>query len=221
MSLQLSDLPNTSARPVGTARSVVRRRLIANTFGRRALFKGAFVSVSAVALATFEGALIKVGAAAVPATWVDCDNWQPLASNGWWTECNPYASEYSGGTIGNDQIGATYCGSDDYHRTDSIGTGSGRNVHYERRPTSCADRNAWTWKIQHNTGWQNKRARRCSDGRRRVTQDGDLVSIHHTVCEKRFPGEDPPASTLPFNQYTPDGCPPANDNPNDNPAKCS
>lgn len=221
--LQLADIPNTDVSPQGAGRSAARRAIVEFAFGRRAFLKGFLVTATASALVSFEGILKRTGAYAAPPTHVKCADWQNAASNGWWTECNPLATEHasqSESTIGNDQIGHRFCGPGDYHRTDSEWVGTGVLLEYGRRNT-CAGKNAWSWRINEPNAqsWPNKRSRRCSDGRVRSEHNGTYGGTRNTVCETRFPESNPPASSLPFDKYTPDGCPPG-ENPNTAPARC-
>jgi len=224
--ITLADVPSATTRPADAKRSAVRSQLVRDQFGRRNFLRAILVVTGSALVVGVEGGIRKIGAFADTApTYSSCaayvdaqiSHYGQAYADGvgrWWAVCNPHASDVGGGEIGWDQIRGEFCNNDGYHRQDSEIDGT-LLYNYNRRASSCAGKNAWTWKVDQATSWQNKHSRRCSDGQRLTFHDGDLISRNNTACRDFLPAFDPPASSLPFNQYTPDGCPPGASNPSE------
>jgi hypothetical protein len=216
----LALLPSTRIKPRGAERSVVRRELVRNAFNRRTFIKAIFVMAGATVLLSVEGGLRKIKAFADTApTLTSCADYKAAQTSlygsayasgpgRWWSVCNPHANDVGGGEIGWDQISNEFCNSDGYHRKDYVNGSGGWDFNYNRRASSCAGVNAWAWKVDLDTTWQNKHSRRCSDGQRVQLHDGVEVDRINTACKDMLGGHDPAVGSLPFNQFTPDGCSP-------------
>ena len=221
--ITLANIPSANIKPEGARKSVVRSELVRNSFGRRAFLKTIIVVSGSALLVGIEGGIRKIGAFADTApTYGSCaeyvqaqkDNYGVAYANGagrWWAVCNPHATDIGGGDIGWGQIGNQFCNADGYHRTDVVPQSATLVYNYNRRPASCAGKNAWAWKVDLNADtkkWQNKHSRRCSDGQRITLHDGTEVSRINTACKQMLPGFDPPVGQLQYDVWTPDGCDP-------------
>jgi hypothetical protein len=218
--ITIADIPSATTKPVGAKKSLVRRALVQNAFDRRTFTKSVILMAGTAALVTVEGGIRKMPAFADTApTHSNCDEYVAAQvqiygqnyANGtgkWWAVCNPHAGDLGGGEIGWGSISNAFCNADGYHRQDLQQTGPTTAYKYYRRATSCGNKNAWAWKVSLGTAWQNKHSRRCSDGQQASLHNGDEVSRHNTACKTLLPGYDPNANSLPFGQYTPDGCDP-------------
>lgn len=182
MTLTVSNIPSAVTSPTGAAPSVVRSQIVSLHFSRRSLFKAILATGVAVGLATLDGVARLAGAHAAPSSWGDCPNWEDLpgAANDW-KICNPDGSA-SG------RIGKGYCGSNGYHRKDTVVHNPLNYTVYSREPR-CLNKNAWVWK-RNGSGWE-PRDRRCSDGRTRRYHDEELVSNLPSTCQKILPTDYP------------------------------
>ena len=209
--LSIADLPSNEKLPRGAAEpSRVRRQLIRSQFSRRGIIVAGLTGASVAAFTSFDTILAKIpafGASTAP-TWTSCVAYEDAAADlygegyrehakRWWAECNPLASQHSGntgddGTINIGDITEAYCNSDGYHRTDNVVSDSGNTRKYDRRPNSCAGRNAWLWRVDQRPILPNKRSRRCSDGKVEIVGPGGAhKNWFNTVCEQRLPVYDP------------------------------
>lgn len=195
MTIHMNDIPRGDIAPPGARKSPTRSAMLRNSFGRRGFLKA--LGVGAIAMSINALSLIPKltpGAFAAPSTWGKCSDYKDW-DNKHWAECNPYAS-------GRPAISHSYCASNNYHRTDSVVTGSGsgrRRVRYYQRPTSCKNKNAWVWNIKNDRSPPNYRDRRCSDGRLVISRvsDGVVTGRSNTVCETILPRTGEPTPVTP------------------------
>lgn len=187
-SLELDQIPSAAVAPERAQRSKVRAAMVKSSFGRRAFIRGAFATAATASVASLDLLPFGPKAAAAPSTHWGCDKYSAESGgwdNGWWSRCNPCAS---GGDV---TIAKSFCNSNGYHRRDTVQTSPGYFVIYRRRHQSCQYKNAWVWRIRNDPSGDNPRDKRCSDGRRRVEGNGNLISKGPTVCKKPLPRTGP------------------------------
>ncbi|UUW91326.1 hypothetical protein ABFU82_21860 [Nocardioides sp. WV_118_6] len=219
--LSLPEIPTTDPPHVRTRRSSARKALVRSQLGRRGFILGGLTSASVVALGAFDGFLAKIpGVAAAPAapTWNNCRAYLDAARARYggtdatyalWAECNPHASQHPGnvgddGVINPGDIGSKFCASDGYHRRDYVvpANPDANRRKYDRRPYSCAGKNAWVWRVDLGRPLPNKRSRLCSDGKVEIIAPGGRhKNWFNTVCERRLPQYDPDGVTLTADEY--------------------
>lgn len=215
--LSFEDIPSNEETSSKSKPSRVRKQLIRSQLSRRGVIVGGLTGASVAAFTSYEAFIAKIPAFADTAPfWGTCAQYRDAAlveygpgySTTWWSECNPLAQQHSGnvgddGQINIQDITQAYCNSDGYHRTDNVYVPSSGNTRkYNRRPNSCAGKNAWVWRVDKEQAAPNKRSRRCSDGKVEIVgPSGQHLNWFNTVCEERLPQHNPSGVPLTDDVY--------------------
>lgn len=178
MALELAQVVSLRDQPAGAPRVRRSRGLLLDPFDRRHFLRA-------------------VGAAGV-GTGLALLGWLPplkraIAGHNTYPIYEHCAQIDYGGCYGclqtDSDVSTSYCAGNNWHRHDSVQSGSTTVTDYAIRHESCTGnkdvypgKNAWKWTVSGCCGGRIHRVWRCSDGKFRVCRDGICGSWNKSVC---------------------------------------